>query len=166
MSVNAGRILGSVSLLALLSVLFRFFGTPGALLTLSLLVLLYLVRVKGRSTSEDRTRVRPRRAHSTTPEKLPELVTIELGDELDLHAFSPSETRDLVADFLDSAAEKGLSVVRIVHGKGRGVQRNIVHSLLARHPRVLSFRDAPPERGSWGATLAYLRPLEEHDEVD
>jgi dsDNA-specific endonuclease/ATPase MutS2 len=55
--------------------------------------------------------------------------------------------------------KKGFKEVRIIHGKGKGIQRNIVHSFLKKSPLIESFKMAPPEEGSWGATIAFLRPI-------
>jgi dsDNA-specific endonuclease/ATPase MutS2 len=62
-----------------------------------------------------------------------------------------------VRDYLEAAHARGFTEVRLIHGRGIGVQRTIVQSLLARHPLVLGFGDAPPERGGWGATIVRLR---------
>ena len=66
--------------------------------------------------------------------------------------------RDVVAEYLDAAHARGFREVRLIHGRGIGVQRAIVRSLLATHPLVLAFADAPPERGGRGATIVTLRP--------
>ncbi len=84
------------------------------------------------------------------------LVELPIGDVLDLHSFRPAEIADLIRDYLDAAYEAGLRNLRIVHGKGRGVQRNTVRTLLARDPRVAGFGDAPLEAGGWGATWVRL----------
>jgi len=81
----------------------------------------------------------------------------ELGDELDLHTFRARDVPDLVPDYLEAAAARGLREVRIVHGKGTGVLRTTVHAILQRHPLVESFRLADERRGGWGATLVVLR---------
>jgi hypothetical protein len=81
---------------------------------------------------------------------------LPVGDELDLHRFAPAEVKQLVDDWLRQAAERGLTEVRIIHGKGRGVQRNIVTALLDRHPAVASWRPARENEGSWGATIVTL----------
>ena len=86
----------------------------------------------------------------------PEVVEVPITDTLDLHTFLPQEVADVVRDYLDAAWEKGLRELRIVHGRGIGVQRELVRKVLERDPRVRSFRDAPPEAGGWGATLATL----------
>ena len=75
---------------------------------------------------------------------------------LDLHQFSPKETRDVVESYSEACLERGIFQLRIVHGKGIGVQREIVHSLLKKHPQVASFR-LDPGSSSWGATLVELR---------
>jgi len=64
---------------------------------------------------------------------------------------------DVVDAYLEAAVDKGLREVRLIHGRGIGVQRDRVQKLLARHPLVSGFHDAPPERGGWGATVAYLK---------
>ena len=84
-------------------------------------------------------------------------VEIEIGDVLDLHSFRPSEVPDVVRDYLDAAWEEGLRQLRIIHGRGRGVQRRTVRTLLERDPRVVDFGDAPLEAGGWGATWLTLR---------
>jgi DNA-nicking Smr family endonuclease len=82
----------------------------------------------------------------------------ELGDELDLHTFLPKECADVVEEYVRAAQEAGLAVVRIVHGKGTGTLRRIVHAVLERHPAVHAYRLAGDTRGGWGATLVELRP--------
>ncbi len=87
-------------------------------------------------------------------------VVVPIEDRLDLHAFRPEEIPDVVASYLEAAGEKGLREVRLIHGKGIGVQRERVRSVLAGHPLVESFSDAPAGRGHWGATLVWLRGKE------
>lgn len=84
------------------------------------------------------------------------LHRVPIEDRIDLHAFSPAEVRDLVGEYLSLAAEAGFRQVRIIHGRGSGVQRRIVRSLLSGHPRVESYADAPAEAGGWGATVVRL----------
>jgi hypothetical protein len=85
-------------------------------------------------------------------------ASIELrGDELDLHAFVPRDTAEVVADYLEWAALQGLARVRIIHGKGTGTQRRIVHAVLRRHPCVVEFGTGG-ERGGWGSTWVSVRP--------
>ena len=85
-------------------------------------------------------------------------VVLPTEDFLDLHAFAPRDVRDVVASYLEAAVRAGFEEVRLIHGRGAGVQRSIVQSLLSRHPAVAAFADAPPERGGWGATVVRLRP--------
>lgn len=84
-------------------------------------------------------------------------VVVPIEDEIDLHSFLPRDVRSVVESYLEAALEAGFREVRIVHGRGAGVQRDIVRSLLSRHPAVVGFTDAPPERGGRGATLVRLR---------
>ena len=86
-----------------------------------------------------------------------EPVVLPLQDSIDLHPFAPKDIPSVVAEYLEQCIQAGLSEVRIIHGCGVGVQRNIVRSLLERHPEVDSFQDAPPEAGGWGATRVVLR---------
>ena len=88
----------------------------------------------------------------------PDLVELPLGDVLDLHPFDPKEVRSVVEEYLIQCCEAGFSVVRLIHGKGKGVQRESIHALLTRLAFVQSFHDAPPEAGGWGATIVYLQP--------
>jgi dsDNA-specific endonuclease/ATPase MutS2 len=86
----------------------------------------------------------------------PEPVRIPIEDALDLHAFSPKDVGSVVDEYLREAHRAGFREVRLVHGRGTGTQRAIVRALLARHPLVRDFADAPPERGGWGATVVRL----------
>ncbi len=86
-----------------------------------------------------------------------EVVEVPITDELDLHAFNPREVADLVANYLDECAARGLREVRIIHGKGVGTLRRVVHAVLERHPAVESFRLGDGGRGGWGATIVLLR---------
>ncbi len=85
-------------------------------------------------------------------------LTFHFGDELDLHSFAPRDVPELVRDWLDDRAAAGSTSLRLVHGKGIGVQRERVRALLARDPRVVRFADAPLGAGSWGATVIDLDP--------
>ncbi len=84
-------------------------------------------------------------------------VELPITDVLDLHSFRPAEVPDVVREYLEAAWEKGFRELRIIHGKGIGVQRQTVRALLARDERVEAFGDAPLEAGGWGATWARLR---------
>ncbi len=88
----------------------------------------------------------------------PEEVQVPIEDFLDLHTFRARDVRSVVESYLEQAIESGFCEVRLIHGRGVGVQREIVRSFLAKHPRVASFADAPPERGGWGATVVRLAP--------
>jgi DNA-nicking Smr family endonuclease len=85
------------------------------------------------------------------------VIQIPIEDWIDLHTFSPKEIPSLLQDYLLECQKKGFKEVRIIHGKGKGVQMNIVHSFLEKNPLVESYQLAPPEAGSWGATIAYLK---------
>lgn len=85
-------------------------------------------------------------------------IELEITDVLDLHTFPPREVKALVRDYLDLAYEKGLEELRIIHGKGVGVQREMVRKILERDPRVVEFGQPPGEAGGWGATWLRLRP--------
>lgn len=85
-------------------------------------------------------------------------VILPIEDSIDLHAFAPRDVRDVVGSYLEAAHEAGFLEVRIVHGRGIGMQRESVRGLLAGHPLVRSFADAPPQRGGWGATIVLLKP--------
>lgn len=89
-------------------------------------------------------------------EYVDEGVVYEIGDELDLHTFRPKDVKGLVPDYIDECVERGFGSVRIIHGKGKGVQRRIVHAALEGHPAVESFELADPGAGGWGATLVKL----------
>lgn len=86
-----------------------------------------------------------------------ELLELPIDGVLDLHTFSPRDLPDLLDDYLDACLDKGIVEVRIIHGKGQGILRDRVRSILKRHPKVESFSQAPLEAGSWGATLVRLR---------
>ena len=86
-----------------------------------------------------------------------EPVELPIGDVLDLHSFAPREVADVVREYLDAAYEKGFRHLRLIHGRGIGVQRRIVREILARDPRVVELGDAPAEAGGWGATWVRLR---------
>jgi dsDNA-specific endonuclease/ATPase MutS2 len=90
----------------------------------------------------------------------PDAVTLEITDVFDLHSIPPREVRAVVEEYLREARREGFRVVRIIHGKGVGVQREIVRSVLARTPFVERYADAPADAGGWGATVAFLSPPE------
>lgn len=83
-----------------------------------------------------------------------EPIRVPIEPELDLHPFAPREILSVVREYIDAAAVAGFREVRLVHGRGRGVQRGIVQAALERHPRVEAFWDDP--RAHLGATIAAL----------
>ena len=85
-------------------------------------------------------------------------VEVPIEDALDLHAFAPRDIASVVREYLEAAWHRGFREVRLIHGKGIGTRRTIVRRVLAGHPRVQAFAEAPPERGHWGATLVMLKP--------
>jgi dsDNA-specific endonuclease/ATPase MutS2 len=88
-----------------------------------------------------------------------EPVRIPVDGVLDLHTFRPAEVADLVEEYLDTCRTEGIYQVRIIHGKGKGVQRRIVRSLLERLDYVTDYRDAEGLAGGWGATVVDLLSL-------
>jgi dsDNA-specific endonuclease/ATPase MutS2 len=77
---------------------------------------------------------------------------LPIEDSIDLHTFQPKEIPIVVEEYLYQAVQRGFQEVRIIHGRGIGVQREIVHSILRKHPSVVSFRDLP-DRGSTSVVL-------------
>lgn len=86
----------------------------------------------------------------------PETVDIEITDSIDLHSFLPKDIRAVVLAYLEEAHKKGFGRVRIIHGKGIGVQREIVRKVLAESELVKGFRSGDEFSGGWGATIAEL----------
>ena len=89
-------------------------------------------------------------------EPFPDPVEVPIEDALDLHPFRPAEIPAVVESYLEAAHAAGFREVRLIHGKGTGVQRAAVQRVLASSPIVERFAEAPPERGGWGATIAWL----------
>jgi dsDNA-specific endonuclease/ATPase MutS2 len=83
----------------------------------------------------------------------PEPFELEITDSLDLHAFAPRDVRSVVETYLTEAYKKGFPVVKIIHGKGTGVQKETVRKVLENTEFVKSFKNAPEFLGSWGATI-------------
>ncbi|MFN7963549.1 MAG: Smr/MutS family protein [Thermoanaerobaculia bacterium] len=83
-------------------------------------------------------------------------VEVPITDVIDLHSFAPRDVPAVVREYLDAAFERGLRHLRIIHGRGIGMQRQTVRTLLERDPRVIAFGDAPAEAGGWGATWVTL----------
>lgn len=84
-------------------------------------------------------------------------IEVPIDGVLDLHTFAPADVKELVADYVEECAQRGIQQVRIIHGKGQGVLRRIVHGVLHRHPRVHGYVLADPGGGGWGATVVQLR---------
>ncbi|MCP4634555.1 MAG: Smr/MutS family protein [candidate division Zixibacteria bacterium] len=76
---------------------------------------------------------------------------------LDLHTFSPKDVKQVVPDYIEACLEKDITKLRIIHGKGIGALREIVHSILKKHPNVVSYRHESGSGGSWGATVVDLK---------
>lgn len=85
-----------------------------------------------------------------------EPVKVPIEQRIDLHTFAPRDIPDLLESYLGECHKAGLREVRIIHGKGIGVQRQIVHAFLQKSPLIETFFQAPPEAGGWGATIAVL----------
>ena len=84
-------------------------------------------------------------------------VEIPIDGVLDLHTFSPKEVSDLVPEYIGECLRLGITEIRIIHGKGTGTLKAIVHSLLKKDPRVAGFTDAWLGAGGWGATVVHLK---------
>ena len=82
-------------------------------------------------------------------------MEVPIEDSIDLHTFQPREVKSVVEEYVNAAHEAGLREVRLIHGRGRGVQRGIVQAALEKHPLVEAFDDAPESH--LGATIAILR---------
>ena len=87
-----------------------------------------------------------------------EPVRIPIEDVLDLHTVSPKDVKPVVEEYLSEAHRLGFHAVRIIHGRGIGVQREMVRQILEKTPFVASFGDAPADAGGWGATIVTLIP--------
>jgi len=86
-----------------------------------------------------------------------EPIRIPITDVFDLHTVPPRDVKPIVEEYLEEANRLGFKALRIIHGRGIGVQREMVRSILAKTPFVKSFSDAPMEAGGWGATIVTLR---------
>ena len=87
--------------------------------------------------------------------EIPDTVEIPIDGILDLHTFNPADVKGLVPDYLEECRKLDILEVRIIHGKGKGTLRNIVHSILSRTPYVRDFRP-DTGTGNWGATIVFL----------
>ncbi|MBN9656815.1 MAG: Smr/MutS family protein [Acidobacteria bacterium] len=86
-----------------------------------------------------------------------DIVDVPITDVFDLHPFAPRDVKAAVEAYLEEAHARGFTVLRIIHGRGIGVQREMVRKTLERTPYVQEFRDAPEGAGGWGATIVTLR---------
>jgi len=84
-------------------------------------------------------------------------IAVPINGVLDLHTFAPEDLKGLMQDYIDACLEKGIYDLRIIHGKGSGVLRARVRSLLKANPHTQSISDAPADAGGWGATLVRLK---------
>jgi dsDNA-specific endonuclease/ATPase MutS2 len=108
-------------------------------------------------TSEDGPEIETPPELGTDEDPFDEPVRLEIRDVIDLHTIPPRQINAVVEEYLNEAHARGFRYVRIIHGKGIGVQREAVRRILDRSPFVLSYEDAPPEAGGLGATLATLQ---------
>ncbi|MDM8517259.1 Smr/MutS family protein [Desulfobacterales bacterium HSG16] len=84
-------------------------------------------------------------------------IVVPIEDSIDLHTFRPKEIPDLLLDYFLACTEMKIFSVRVIHGKGKGILRKRVHEVLKKNKLVKSFKNAPQEAGSWGATLVKLK---------
>lgn len=89
-------------------------------------------------------------------EEAPEEVIVPIEDHIDLHSFHPRDIRSVVEAYIEEAVAAGFREVRVIHGRGIGIQRKMVRSLLSTHPSVTGYFDAPDLRGGRGATIVRL----------
>ena len=97
-------------------------------------------------------------------DEFPEDVIVPIEDQIDLHSFLPRDVCSVVESYLEDAVAAGFREVRLIHGRGIGIQRKVVRSLLSKHPDVRGYFDAPDLRGGRGATIVRLvrrRPSED-----
>ena len=87
-----------------------------------------------------------------------EPIILPIEDSIDLHTFAPRDIPDVVDSYLEAAREGGLREVRVIHGRGKGVQKERVRQVLESSEHVEAFEEATPERGGWGATVVRLKP--------
>ena len=108
---------------------------------------------------DERAREQQKAAGKTrdTASAFQEPVRLPIEDALDLHPFAPKDIPLVVEEYLAQCRQAGLSEVRLIHGKGIGAQRAVVRRLLRTLPGIVSFADAPPQAGGWGATIVRLK---------
>jgi len=86
-----------------------------------------------------------------------DLVEYPINGTLDLHTFNPRDVKDVVLEYIAVCREKGINQIRIIHGKGTGTLRRIVHSILQKHPAVERYWQEEGSGGSWGATIVLIK---------
>lgn len=84
-------------------------------------------------------------------------MEMPIDGTLDLHTFRPGDIKQLIPDYIEACLERKIYQLRIIHGKGKGVLRRMVHSALDKHPAVISYRHESGSGGSWGATVVDLK---------
>jgi len=89
-----------------------------------------------------------------------DIIELPIDGTLDLHTFAPHEVKQLVPDYIDACLSRGIRQLRIIHGKGTGTLREIVHAILGAHPAVAAYRHEEGSGGGWGATIVDLVPRE------
>ena len=87
------------------------------------------------------------------------IVEFPIDGIIDLHTFNPRDVKELLPDYLAACREKGITEVRVIHGKGKGFLRNTIQSILRRSPGVAAFRTAGEDEGGWGATIVLFGPV-------
>ena len=87
--------------------------------------------------------------------RIPDVIEYPIDGTIDLHTFRPQDAKNVVTDYIEECLRREVLQIRIIHGKGQGVLRKIVHSVLDSHPAVVSYRH-DSSAGSWGATVAQL----------
>ena len=90
-------------------------------------------------------------------EQPPPVIEVPIEDVFDLHPFRPNEIGDVVRDYLDAAYQAGIRELRLIHGRGIGVQRERCRKILEKDSRVVEFQDAPGAAGGWGATIVRMK---------
>ena len=121
-----------------------------------------LHKIRHRRDAEDRAHSTGNRLDAADDQSFdpdnpfPETVIIPFRDVLDLHSIPPRQVRAVVEDYVDEAHTRGVRFVRIIHGKGIGVQREMIRTILSRTAFVIDYSDAPSEAGGWGATIVTL----------
>lgn len=131
-----------------------------------------LHKIRQRRDANDRAESSDNRSFADDSDSLdpnnpfPDPVAIPFRDVLDLHSIPPRQVRAVVEDYIAEAHTRRVRFVRIIHGKGIGVQREMIRDILSRTAFVVDFSDAPSEAGGWGATIVTLSvddPVESPD---